>query len=411
MKTIPIKEVITEIMSGEWGIDPTKNQGVAVIRTANFLNSGQINFSKIIRREIDEKKVSKKKLFSGDIIIEKSGGGPTQPVGRVVLFKNPDDDTYLCNNFTSVLRPNREIVFPEYLFYVLHHNHKKGKTLRYQNKTTGIINLKLDKYLSSEIPLPPLDDQIHIASLLSKVGNMISRRREQLKQLDELLKSVFLEMFGDPVRNDKGWERVTIRDLIVEAKYGTSKSAEGGRYKYLRMNNISSTGFLDFTSIKYIDIDDYEVSKYSLVRNDLVFNRTNSKELVGKTAVYSSDEKVIIAGYLIRVRTTPEANPWYIWGYLNSKAGKLRLFNLCRNIVGMANINAQELQDIPILKPPIELQNHFAVIVTKVESLRVRYTQSLAKIESLYGTLSQKAFNGELDLSRVPLVEEGEPVS
>ena len=268
-------------------------------------------------------------------------------------------------------------------------------------------------YLSDiQIPHPEnIDDQIRIATLLSKVENFISRRREQLKQLDELLKSVFLEMFGDPVRNEKGWERVTIRDLIIEAKYGTSKSAEGGRYKYLRMNNISTTGFWDFSSIKYIDVDDYEVSKYSLVRNDLVFNRTNSKELVGKTAVYSSDEKVIIAGYLIRVRTTPEANPWYIWGYLNSKAGKLRLFNLCRNIVGMANINAQELQDIPILKPPIELQNQFEAIVAKVESLRAQYTQSLTNIESLYGNLSQKAFKGELDLSRVPLVEKGESLT
>ena len=75
----------------------------------------------------------------------------------------------------------------------------------------------------------------------------------------------------------------------------------------------------------------------------------------------------------------------------------------------MANINAQKLQDIPILKPPIELQNQFEAIISKVESLRDRYTQSLTNMESLYGTLSQKAFKGELDLSQVQVVEEGEP--
>jgi type I restriction enzyme S subunit len=313
-------------------------------------------------------------------------------------------DLYTNEAIVGLSIIDNKILYNEYLYYALRVIKFEGFNQAAKGKTLNSKSLAEIK-----IPLPPFEDQIRIATLLSKVENLISRRREQLKQLDELLKSVFLEMFGDPVRNEKGWERVTIRNLISEAKYGTSKSAEGGQYKYLRMNNISTNGFWDFTSLKYIDIDDYEVSKYALVRNDLVFNRTNSKELVGKTAVYSSDEKVIIAGYLIRVRTKPEANPWYIWGYLNSKAGKLRLFNLCRNIVGMANINAQELQDIPILKPPIDLQNQFAAIVAKVEALRGRYTQSLTNMESLYGTLSKKAFKGELDLSRLSVVKESVP--
>jgi len=159
------------------------------------------------------------------------------------------------------------------------------------------------------------------------------------------------------------------------------------------MNNITTDGYWDFTNIKYIDVGEIEKEKYVLRKNDLVFNRTNSKELVGKTAVYSCDEEVIIAGYLIRIRTNNFANPWYIWGYLNSKIGKLRLFNLCRNIVGMANINAQELQNIPILKPPLPLQNQFAEIVNKVEVLKEKYQKSLEELENLYGSLSQKFLN------------------
>ncbi len=328
----------------------------------------------------------------GDILVSWSA--------TIDVFEWDDEDAYLNQHIFKVdYHPHK--VDKQYFKLSLKNTVRELGKFAHGSTMKHVVKGDFDNH---QIPLPPLDDQIRIATLLSKVENLISRRREQLKQLDELLKSVFLEMFGDPVRNEKGWERVTIRDLISEAKYDTSKSAEGGQYKYLRMNNISTNGFWDFTSLKYIDIDNYEVNKYSLVRNDLVFNRTNSKELVGKTAVYSSDEKVIIAGYLIRVRTKPEANPWYIWGSLNSKAGKLRLFNLCRNIVGMANINAQELQDIPILKPPIDLQNQFAAIVAKVEALRGWYTQSLTNMESLYGTLSQKAFKGELDLSRVLIV-------
>lgn len=138
------------------------------------------------------------------------------------------------------------------------------------------------------------------------------------------------------------------------------------------------------------------------LEGDLVFNRTNSKVLVGKTAVYDGDEPVIIAGYLIRVRFDERTNPWFVWGHLNSKYGKNHLFSLCRNIVGMANINAKELQSIPILKPPIDLQYSFAAIVEKVEGVKLRYQRSLSDLEILYGALSQKAFKGELDLSGIP---------
>jgi restriction endonuclease S subunit len=107
----------------------------------------------------------------------------------------------------------------------------QGRGVALQNLSATIIrNLK--------IPLPPLDDQIRIATVLSHAEKLLAKRKESIKALDEFLKSIFLEMFGDPVRNEKGWDRVTIRDLIKEAKYGTSKSAEGGKYKYLRMNNI-----------------------------------------------------------------------------------------------------------------------------------------------------------------------------
>jgi type I restriction enzyme S subunit len=280
MKMLQIKELISEIITGEWGIDAVKDKGVAVIRSANFLNSGQIDFSKIVHREIDQKKVSKKKLFSGDIIIEKSGGSPTQPVGRVVIFNNPDKDTYLCNNFTSVLRPNREIVFPEYLFYALHYNHKKGKTLRYQNKTTGIINLKLDKYLSSEIHIPPLDDQIRIATLLSKVENLISRRREQLKQLDELLKSVFLEMFGDPVSNEKGWEMKRV-DEISDSRLGKMRDKKfiTGNHlrKYIGNSNVQWFRF-KLDDLEEMDFDERERALFALMDGDLLICEGNGQD-------------------------------------------------------------------------------------------------------------------------------------
>lgn len=274
--------------------------------------------------------------------------------------------------------------------------------------TEGAVrdSLKFKGLQRIKLPLPPIDYQVRIALLLGTVEALIAQRKKHLQQLDELLKSVFLEMFGDPVRNDKEWALTTIGALAIDVKYGTSSSAQGGAYKYLRMNNITQEGYWDFSNLKYIDISSKDLDKYSVKRGDLVFNRTNSKELVGKTAVYNQDEEVVIAGYLIRVRFDSQTNPWFVWGHLNSAYGKTHLFGLCRNIVGMANINAQELKSIPILKPPVELQNTFASIVSKVEGVKSRYQQSLSDIETLYSALSQQAFKGDLDLSKMTLPEK-----
>jgi len=401
MKFEKLTELIDERITGEWGQEPNSS-GVKVIRTTNFTNEGKLDLSNVVERDIEEKKIEKKALRKGDIIIEKSGGGPTQPVGRVVFFDVDSDENYLCNNFTTILRPKSNLVDSKYLLYQMLYLHKVGKTKKYQNKTTGIHNLNLEKYLQEKVPLPPLPDQLHIANLLSKAENLIAQRKESIRLLDEFLKSTFLEMFGDPSTNRKKFTKGKIKDVVTEVKYGTSSPAEDeGLYPYLRMNNITPDGYMDYSKLKYINIvDDKEKEKYVVRKGDLLFNRTNSKELVGKTGVFNEDSEMIIAGYLIRVRTNEKANPWFLWGYLNSIHGKKTLLGMCKSIVGMANINAQELQGIKILILPIELQTQFAQVVEKTETLKSQYQQSLQELENLYGSLSQKAFRGELSISK-----------
>lgn len=178
-------------------------------------------------------------------------------------------------------------------------------------------------------------------------------------------------MFGDQKSNPMKWEQGSIRDIVTEVKYGTSKPAvEGGKYKYLRMNNITFEGELDLSSIKFIDIPGNEYEKCVVRKGDVLFNRTNSKELVGKTCVFTQDEQMIIAGYIIRVRMNEKALPEYLSAVLNSKYGKGTLFGMCKAIVGQANINAQELQSIRILIPPIELQHKFAEFKEQVDKLK-----------------------------------------
>jgi len=307
------------------------------------------------------------------------------------VFKYIDFDFAIGADGVKVIEVDKRKVCAEYFYYYL-------KTIKLPNAGYS----RHYKFLKQiKIPIPNnYPDQIRIATVLSKAEELIKQRKESIALLDELLKSTFLQMFGNSSKNIKDFSKGTIRDVVKDVKYGTSKPAvDNGKYPYLRMNNITADGYMDLSSLKYIDIDDSEKEKYVVKKGDLLFNRTNSKELVGKTGIYNEEKEMVIAGYLIRVRTNERANPWYLWGYLNSVHGKKTLFGMCKSIVGMANINAQEFQNIKILIPPIGFQNQFAQIVEKVELLKKEFNTSLKELENLYGSLSQRAFKGELDLS------------
>lgn len=293
------------------------------------------------------------------------------------------------NQACAALLPNANVDV-DYLYYYLL---SIKSNLVERGVGGGQPNISATILKDIEIPLPALTTQKQIGKFLEQADIARQKRKAANRLTDEFLQNTFLSMFGDPVTNEKGWEQGMIRDVVTEVKYGTSKPAEeNGSYPYLRMNNIDYKGNWDFSSLKFINLEKEERQKYLLRKGDLVFNRTNSKELVGKTAVYHLDDEMAIAGYLIRVRTSERANPYYMWGYLNSIHGKSVLFNMCKNIVGMANINAQELQDIRILIPPIELQDKFASIVTDTERLRQKQKQSEIELENLFQALLQKYF-------------------
>ncbi len=297
------------------------------------------------------------------------------------------------NQACAALLPN-EKCREDYLYYYLR---SIKRTIINKGVGGAQPNISATILKKIKIPLPPLPIQKKIAEILDTADELKQKDKALIAKYDELTQSLFLDMFGDPVNNQKNFEKGTIRDLVSDVKYGTSaKAVEGGFYPYLRMGNITYEGHMDFQDLKYIDLDEKDKPKYLVKKGDVLFNRTNSKELVGKTGLYNENQDMAIAGYLIRVRVNEKANPYFIWGYLNSKHGKIILTSMCKSIVGMANINAQELQGIKILLPPIDLQNQFVERVEAIEKQKQQAQASLKKSEDLFNCLLQKSFKGEL---------------
>ena len=362
-------DITGKALSGEWGTDDETGEGIPVLRTTNFTNEGVVNYNDVVTRTITKKNIADKFLRKGDIIIEKSGGSDKFPVGRVIYF-NGEEKTYLFNNFTGLLRvKNQDNWYPKYVFYSLYANYKRGGTRAFENKTTGLHNLKTDDYVSRyEVAEIDTSKQILICEKLDKLYEIIKLRRQELQLLDELIKARFVEMFGDPIKNPKGWEVVTIGDIVKEVKYGTSKPAvEGGQYPYLRMNNLTSDGHLDLNDLKYIDISEDEIEKCVVRKGDVLFNRTNSIELIGKTAVFDLPDDMVIAGYIIRVRLNERMLPEVLSQYMNLEALKDILRSMAKGAVNQANINAQELQSIKVYLPDMGLQKKFIEMKEQVD--------------------------------------------
>jgi len=284
----------------------------------------------------------------------------------------------------------------KYLRYAI--NSRLNLIIHQAHGGVGLKHITKKKLEAVQIPLPPLKEQKRIAAILDKADSVRQKRQQAIKMADNFLRSVFLDMFGDPTNNPKGFPVGTIRDLLTEAKYGTAAKADvsEGEYPVLRMGNITYEGNWNLDDLKYLDLEEKEKPKYLAETGDLIFNRTNSRELVGKTAVYSFDYPMALAGYLIRARTNEKGNPYYISAYLNSRHGKQTLVGMCKSIVGMANINAQEMQDIKILIPPVELQEKYSDIESEVRQRLSKMSNFLHQSERIFSSISQSFFRGGL---------------
>lgn len=274
-------------------------------------------------------------------------------LGKVAITEK---EMYSNEAIMAFIDKGVEKISPEYLYYLLRAKDWSNGT----NKAVMGATLNKATLSTIKIQLHEYDNQLEIVNMLNRVSSSIDFRKQQLTKLDELVKARFVEMFGTYPDNPFGWNTGKIQDVVSNVRYGSSRPAvEGGKYPYLRMNNITYAGELDLTDTKRIDVPDSELDKCTVQRGDVLFNRTNSKELVGKTCVYNRDDMMVLAGFVIRVRVNERILPEFLVAFLNTDFSKQMLLGMCKTAIGQANINAKEMQNIGLYIPPIALQEQF----------------------------------------------------
>ena len=311
-------------------------------------------------------------------------------IGRKGSINNP---LYVEEDFWNVdtafgIVPSKANLLSKYFFYFC-----KSYDFTKHNVAVTIPSLRRIDLLKIPIPVPPIGEQERIVAELDLLSGIIEKKKEQLKAYDQLAQSIFYTMFGDPIDNPKGWEVKTVGELSSEMRYGTSRPAcEDGEYKYLRMGNLTNEGYLNLEDLKRITVPENEIEKCIVRKGDVLFNRTNSLELIGKTCLFDLDEPMIIAGYLIRVRFKELLVPVYFTRLFNLQEIKKKLRSMAKGAVNQANINSKELASIKIPVPPLSLQQEFAEKVEAIERQKALVQQSIEETQTMFDCTMDKYF-------------------
>ncbi len=256
-----------ETLNGLWKGKKAPFVKINVLRNTNFTNSGKLDYSDVAELDVEIKQYEKRKLLCGDIIIERSGGGPTQPVGRVVFFDKPNGE-FSFSNFTSTLRVKKpEEIHHKFLFYSLLSFYFSGRTYALQGRTTGIRNLDFNKYKTTAgIPKLPFSEQCKIAHILSKIQQAIEKQEQIIKTTQELKKALMQKLFTEGVNNEpqrqsviggeiglipKSWEVVAIKDVVEETE-------------------TRNPSLIPYKSIKYIDVSSVSNETFTIVNHQFV---------------------------------------------------------------------------------------------------------------------------------------------
>ncbi|WP_066439279.1 restriction endonuclease subunit S [Chryseobacterium sp. CCH4-E10] len=334
-------------------------------------------------------KNSSSKLMPKDSILIALTGTTTGKVGYLTF------EACANQSVTGILPSSKHI--PKYLYYYLNSIRSKVMSDAYGGAQPHISQAYVKKI---KIPLPPLKTQKHIAQILDDAAALRNKTRQLLIEYDSLAQSIFLDMFGDPIKNEKGWIKEKLGKLgIFKNGLNYSKSENGNRIKVIGVGDFKNFAELDnLDHISFVEMSELPKDDFLLKDQDLLFVRSNgNKELVGRCLmVFVGHEKVSYSGFCIRFRKQSSSlNTKYLVQLFQRKEFKKYVFKNGRG-ANIQNINQDLLGKIEIQLPPIEIQNQFAKKIAVIERQKELVKQELKESEDLFNCLLQKAFKGEL---------------
>ena len=386
MNRIKIKD-ICEILNGyAFKSENYVDSGIRVIRIAN-VQKGYIEDSTPAFYPLDSSGLERYILEEGDLLMSLTGN-----VGRVAILEK-DMLPAALNQRVACLRMKSNAISKRYLFHILNSNSFEQQCIQ-SSKGVAQKNMSTEWLKDYDIPLFSAEKQAEIVSILDGVRSIISNRKQQIQKLDDLIKARFVEMFGDPVNNEKGW---TTKPLL---SMGSCKNGMNFHYddSGVEINCLGVGDFKDYSiiadtaALPTVSLNEMPSSEYLLRDDDIVFVRSNGyKKMVGRSvAVYPGAVPTTFSGFCIRYRREDDSviTP-YLLRVLKTKSMRQKMYGRGANI---QNLNQQTLSSLDIPVPPRAMQEQFATFVTQVDKSKAVAQKALDEAQLLFDSLMQKYF-------------------
>lgn len=397
---------ICEFGNGLWTGKKPPFINVGVIRNTNFTKEGKLDDSDIVYLDVEQSQFVKRMLKYGDLILEKSGGGPKQPVGRVVIF-DKEVGNYSFSNFTSLIRiKNLNQIDFNYLHLYLFFSYISGVTETMQSHSTGIRNLKFDEYKQISVPIPPLPEQKRIVAILDESFASIAKAKanteQNLNNARELFESYLQSVFAS---KGEGWEEKRVKELGITQTGTTPKTSEKENYgdfiPFIKPADIDVTGIGD---LRY---DNEGLSEIGLKTGRTMASGSVLMVCIGATIgkVGYAERAVSCNQQINSLTSKPEYEPKFFYYAMSSTEFQEKVLLEGKGAQAtLPIINKSKWENLTIRFPKTKSEQQLIVqkldaLSSETKRLESIYQQKLRDLEELKKSILQKAFNGELKVS------------
>ena len=368
--------------------------GIKFLRAQNVVDGKILIDDDIlfIDNETHNSKLKRSHILKGDVLLTIAG-----TIGRTAIVEI--DEELNCNQAVAIIRLGNSEIHPNFLCHFFATSNAQSQFT--MGKVTATIpNLSLSQIKKLKIPLPPLEQQKKIAAILDAADEYRQKTKALIAKYDELTQSLFLEMFGDPVTNPKGWEIKTIGDCFNVK--GGKRLPKGSEYEttvtkhaYIRVKDFMANG-LDTSDIKYISEEIHDkISRYIISSNDVYISIAGTIGLSGYVPESLSGANLTENAAKLIPKEAIEFRKEYLSFYLNSDYAQQNIKSKTM-AVGVPKLALFRIQELPYINAPINVQDIFVRRVQTIESQKAQAQASLAQAEDLFNSLLQRAFKGEL---------------
>nr|WP_262466616.1 restriction endonuclease subunit S [Acinetobacter lwoffii] len=311
---------------------------------------------------------------------------------------NWSDKEYCLGRGVAGLFGHKDKLDQKYLWYWLTN---VAPILKSKGKGATFLQVTKEDICSLEITLPPLSEQRRIASILDKAHDLRQKRQQAIEKLDQLLQATFIDMFGDPVSNPNNFEQIELDNFIlVGPQNGLYKPSNmyGQGIPIVRIDGFKSGDIIDNKEFKRLSLEESDIEKYKLNKFDLVINRVNSPEYIGKTALIRNlEESTVFESNMMRFAVDPsKLDPYYLLFFLKQQFVLNQIANKRKDAVNQSSINQQDVKSLIINVPSIESQLTFSNFFQKIEKNRNLFKQQSLNFDNLFKALQNQAFSGNL---------------